>query len=256
MRFFVAFLVAGLCACGKPAEPFDLAESPPLLPAGERVEIKSGGETVPAEVFRPDSADTSMPAIIVIHEWWGLNDQVRGEAQKLAHEGYLAIAVDLYRGRTAKDRDEAHQLSRGLPEDRALRDLKGAFAWLAARDDVDSIGVIGWCMGGGQALSLAISEPGLAGVVVYYGRLPSDSDSLAKIRAPVIGFYGEEDKGIPVADVKVFEKTLRDLGRDVEAHLYPGAGHAFANAEAESYRADAARDAWEKTLKFLKKHLR
>ncbi|HSE83726.1 MAG TPA: dienelactone hydrolase family protein, partial [Thermodesulfobacteriota bacterium] len=121
----------------------------------------------------------------------------------------------------------------------------------------DKIGSIGWCMGGGYSLSLAINSPELAGAVIYYGRLVTDKDQLKKINAPIIGFFGEEDRGIPVSSVREFEKTMKELGKDVSVYIYPEAGHAFANEErASSYNASAAKDAWEKTLAFFEKHLK
>jgi carboxymethylenebutenolidase len=226
-------------------------------PAGEMVSYKSGSETVSGYLVQP-AGPGPFPAVVVIHEWWGLNDQVKGEAQKLAKEGYLALAVDLYRGRVTAESDEAHELMRGLPEDRARRDLLAAFAYLAGRKDVraDRIGSMGWCMGGGYSLQLALAEPRLAAAVIYYGRLATDEAALAKLRAPVLGLFGEEDRGIPAASVREFEATLKKLGKPVSIHLYPGAGHAFANETRPSYRKEAAEDAWAKTLAFFAANLK
>jgi carboxymethylenebutenolidase len=221
------------------------------------VRYPSGPETVEGFLAAP-VGQGPFPAVVVIHEWWGLNDQVKEEARRLAAEGYMALAVDLYRGRVAQDRDEAHELSRGLPEDRARRDLLAAFAYLAARPDVrpERIGSIGWCMGGGYSLQLALAEPRLAASVLYYGRLATDEAALAGLRAPVLGLFGEEDRGIPPESVRAFEGALHKLGKRVEVHIYPGAGHAFANSTRPSYREAAARDAWEKTRAFLARHLK
>jgi len=222
------------------------------LPGGQEVSYASGSETVSSYLVKPAGAGP-FPAIVVIHEWWGLNDQVREEARKLAGEGYVALAVDLYRGRVATDSDEAHELSRGLPEDRARRDLLAAYAYLAARKDVrpDRIGSIGWCMGGGYSLQLALAEPRLAAAVIYYGRLATDEETLAALQAPVLGLFGEEDRGIPAASVRAFEAALKKLDKPASIHLYPGAGHAFANATRPSYRKQAAEDAWGRTLGFF-----
>jgi len=221
------------------------------------VRYPSGNETVEGFLVAP-VGQGPFPALVVIHEWWGLNDQVKEEARRLAAEGYLALAVDLYRGRVAQDRDEAHELSRGLPDDRARRDLLAAFAYLAARPDVraDRIGSIGWCMGGGYSLQLALAEPRLAASVIYYGRLATDESALAELRAPVLGLFGEEDRGITPESVRAFESALQKLGKPVEVHIYSGAGHAFANSTRPSYREAAARDAWEKTRAFLARHLK
>ena len=144
---------------------------------GKIVSYKSDGETVSGFLVTPEGKGP-FPAIVMIHEWWGLNDQVKGEAKKLAKEGYVVLAVDLYRGKVTTDPDEAHELLRGLPEDRAVRDLLAAVSYLKTLPNVkkDKIGSIGWCMGGGYSLSLAVNSPDLASCVIYYGRLITDKD--------------------------------------------------------------------------------
>ncbi|MBI2956455.1 MAG: dienelactone hydrolase family protein [Acidobacteria bacterium] len=220
------------------------------------VRYASGEEMVEGYLVKPAGAGP-FPAIIVIHEWWGLNEQVKEEAERLASEGYVALAVDLYRGRATSNPDEAHELSRGLPRDRAVRDLRAAFSYLASRADVraDRIGALGWCMGGGYSLELAMAEPRLAASIIYYGRLATDESLLAQIRAPVLGLFGEDDRGIPASSVRAFENSMKKLGKAAEVHIYPGAGHAFANQTRPSYREAAARDAWEKTRAFLRANL-
>lgn len=235
------------------------AASVPAATASEGVMVRyrSGEETVEGYLVRP-AGPGPFPGVVVIHEWWGLNEQTKSEARKLAAEGYVALAIDLYRGRATTDAGEAHELMRGLPEDRARRDLLAAFDYLAGRADVrgDRIGSIGWCMGGGYSLVLALAQPRLAASVIYYGRLVTDESALGRIRAPLLGLFGEEDRGIPPRSVHSFEKALRRLGKSVEVHIYPDAGHAFANSTRPSYRAAAARDAWEKTRNFLSRHLK
>ncbi|MBI4178143.1 dienelactone hydrolase family protein [bacterium] len=228
----------------------------------ERITFKSGEEILSAELFLPTGEKyvQPYPGLIAIHEWWGLNDQVRGEARRLADEGFAVLAVDLYRGRVATESEEAHELMRGLPEDRALGDLKAAFKYLAGRPDVwsDRIGSIGWCMGGGYSLALAAEEPDLRASVIYYGRLITDGARLANIKANVYGFFGEVDRGIPPESVREFERNLtaaRGAGPSVKIELYPGAGHAFANKSRPSYNAEAAADAWTKTVRYLKEDL-
>lgn len=204
--------------------------------------------------LRPADGPTVRPGLIVIHEWWGLDDWVRQTADRFAEKGYVVIAPDLYRGRSTADPTEAHELMRGLPDDRALADLKAAWAQLAAREDVDAtrIGVAGWCMGGGYALVLATEEPRLAAVNINYGRLIEDRGKLAGIQAPVLGIFGAADRGIPVEDVRAFEAALENLGKQVEIHIYDGAGHAFMNPNnKEGFAPDAAEDAWQKIDAFL-----
>src|ERR1051326_7011788 len=167
------------------------------------VTYKSGDETVKGIVYTPEGKGP-FPALIVIHEYWGLNDWVKEQASKLADEGYLALAVDLYRGKVATTPEEAHEIMRGVPQDRANRDLAGAFTYLASQSNVKKtrIGAIGWCMGGGYALDVALEEPTLAADVINYGHLATDPNELKKINAPILGLFGGQDKGIPPEDVR------------------------------------------------------
>jgi carboxymethylenebutenolidase len=227
------------------------------LPEGKTVSYRSDGEEVSGFLVVPEGKGP-FPAIVVIHEWWGLNEQVKRKARELAKEGYVTLAVDLYRGKVTDDPEEAHELLRGLPEDRAIRDLLSAVSYLKTLPNVkkDKIGSIGWCMGGGFSLSLAVNSPELAACVVYYGRLITDREQLKRIKAPILGFFGEEDRGIPVSSVRAFEKTMKELGKEVTVYIYPNAGHAFANEERPSYNPEAAKDAWAKTLSFFEKTLK
>lgn len=222
------------------------------------VSYKSGDETVQAILYTPESKGP-FPAIIVIHEWWGLNDWVKEQASKLADQGYTALAIDLYRGKVATTPEEAHEIMRGVPEDRAARDLHAAFDFLQSQPGVkkDRIGAIGWCMGGGYSLDVALQEPTLAADVINYGHLAADKDTLKKINAPVLGFFGAQDRGIPPEDVKKFEQNLKDLGKSAEVHIYPDAGHAFENSNnKDGYRPADAADAWQRTVNFLAANLK
>ncbi len=226
-------------------------------PKTQTVEFPSGKETVSGFLALPDKPG-QYPALVVIHEWWGLNDWVKEQTEKLAAQGYVALAVDLYRGKSASDPSEAHELMRGLPQDRAIRDMQAAYTYLTTRKDVksDKIGSIGWCMGGGLALQLAIHEPHLAACVVNYGSLPTDPNDIQQIGAPVLGSFGADDKGITPADVEAFEKTMKGMNRRIDVKIYPGAGHAFENPNNTSgYRPEAAADAWARTIAFLHKAL-
>jgi carboxymethylenebutenolidase len=217
------------------------------------VSYKSGEETVQAILYTP-AGKGPFPAIIVIHEWWGLNDWVKGQATKLSDLGYVTLAIDLYRGKVATTPDEAHEIMRGLPEDRAKRDLHAAFVYLASQPDVkkDRIGSIGWCMGGGFSLDVALQEPTLRAVVINYGQLATDPNSLKAINAPVLGLFGAQDRRITPDDVHKFEKSLKDMGKQVDITSYPDAGHGFENPNnKDGYRADDAADAWKRTVKFF-----
>src|SRR5215831_12349478 len=217
------------------------------------VSYESGDETVRALLYTP-SGQGPFPGIVVIHEWWGLNEWVKEQATKLADEGYAALAIDLYRGKVATTPDEAHEIMRGVPEDRANRDLHAAVEFLKAQANVkkDRIASIGWCMGGGYSLDVALQEPTLRATVINYGHLASDTESLKKINASILGLFGGQDRGIPPDDVKKFEQSLKQLGKKVEVKIYPNAGHAFENPNNKGgYRADDAADAWKRTASFL-----
>jgi carboxymethylenebutenolidase len=227
-------------------------------PKTEMVQIPNGSEPLSGFLATPEKPG-HYPGLVVVHEWWGLTDWVKDETQKLAEQGYVALAVDLYRGKVTSDPEEAHELMRGLPEDRALGDLKAGFNYLSTRKDVDRghIGSIGWCMGGGFSLQLAIHEPRLAACVVNYGALPTDPADLQQIAAPVLGNFGALDRGITPDDVNAFEKTMTGLNKRVDVKIYDGAGHGFENStNATAYRPEAAADAWARSVAFLNKSLK
>ena len=227
-------------------------------PQTQTVQFPNGTGTVSGFLALPEKPGR-YPALVVVHEWWGLTDWVKEQTQKLADQGYVALAVDLYRGQVTSDPEMAHELMRGLPEDRAVSDLKAGYAYLGTRKDVDHdhIGVIGWCMGGGFALQLAIHEPHVAACVVNYGALPTDPNDIQQIFAPVLGNFGAEDRGITPADVQSFQKTMKAMNRRIDVKIYDGAGHAFENpTNADSYRPDSAADAWTRTLIFLSKTMK
>jgi carboxymethylenebutenolidase len=231
----------------------------PAAAAEQTVNFKSGSETISGLLVTPEK-EGPFPGVLVIHEWWGLDDWVKGQARALAREGYAALAVDLYRGKVTSKQEEAHQLMSGLAPDRALRDLKAAYTELQSRPEVrkDRIGVIGWCMGGRYAMELATAEPGLGAVVAYYGAPPTDSAAIGRIKAPVLGNFGGEDKGPSPEQVRAFEKAMKAAGKVVDVKMYEGAGHAFANVNNPwgGYRETAAKDAWSRTVAFLNRHLK
>ena len=222
------------------------------------VTYKSGDDTVHALIYTPEGKGP-FPGIIVIHEWFGVNDWVKEQASKLADQGYVALAVDLYRGKVATNSDEAHELMRGVPEDRANSDLKAAFDFLQSQPNVkkNRIGAIGWCMGGGYSLDVALLEPTLAADVINYGHLATDPNDLKKINSPILGLFGALDRGITPDDVHKFEQQMKALDKKIEVTIYPDAGHQFENeTNQQAYRAKDAADAWEKTVKFLSDSLK
>lgn len=225
---------------------------------GKSISYKSGDETVQGVLYTP-AGKGPFPALIVIHEWWGLNDWIKDQGSKFADEGYVALAIDLYRGKVATTPDMAHEIMRGVPEDRAKRDLSAAFDYLASQPNVKKsrIGAIGWCMGGGYSLDVALQEPTLAADVINYGHLATDIDALKKINAPILGSFGGQDRGITPDDVHKFEQTMKQLGRKIDVKIYDDAGHAFENPNnKDGYRPADAADAWMRTTEFLAQTLK
>ncbi len=245
---------------GDTTEPSPAAEVPPVrevisdprMPyteAGD--ELVYGYFAAPADVFEP------LPAIIVIHEWWGLNDNVRAMADRLAAEGYMVLAVDLYRGRVAGNPAEARQLMLEVVEDPepARDNLKAAYAFLETAG-APRIASLGWCFGGGWSLTAAQLFPGeLDAAVIFYGQVTADEDKLRPVDAPILGLFAGADSGIKVESVEAFRAALERLRKEHEIHIYPDVGHAFANPTGRNYDADAAEDAWARTLEFLARHL-
>lgn len=207
---------------------------------------------------RPEGPARGLPAILVIHEWWGLNENIESMTRQLAGQGYIALAVDLYGGEVAEDRARARELMTAVSKNRAAanKTLRRAHAYLERRYKTEKTAVIGWCFGGGWSLHTALLLPEkLDAAIIYYGQLITKRDLLAKLETPILGFFGGKDQGIPIADVREFEQTLADLGKSASIHVYEDAAHAFANPSGTRYNAEAAADAWQKTLAFLQEHL-
>jgi carboxymethylenebutenolidase len=223
------------------------------------VSYKSGDETVKGILYVPDSAHGKLPALVVIHEWWGLNDWVKEQASKLADQGYVTLAIDLYRGKVATTPEEAHELMRGVPDDRANGDLLAAANFLRSQPNVDAmrVGDIGWCMGGGYALNLALADPKLKAAVINYGHLMVDPANLAKINAKILGNFGGQDRGITPDSVRAFEAAMKKQGKSVDVKIYDDAGHGFENPNnKDGYRAADTADAWQRTTTFLAANLK
>ena len=240
--------------------PTQAAMQEPARPvaAEEVTYADAGGKPVHGYLARPKDAKGPLPGLIVIHEWWGLNDNIRAMTRRLAGEGYQALAVDLYGGATADTPEAATKLMNGvLGNTAAAQDnLKRAVAYLKGKG-VKKLGVIGWCFGGGWSLQAALLAPAdINATVIYYGRLETDPAKLAALKSPVIGFFGATDNSIPAATIHAFEAELKKQGKPVEVHIYEGAGHAFANPSGGNYRPEAAKDSWAKTTAFLAKHLK
>jgi len=202
----------------------------------------------------PSGAD-EYPGVVMIHEWWGLNDNIRDMAKLLASQGYRVLAVDLFNGQVAKTPDEARSQTSALDKNEALNNMKAAKVFLAAKGS-KKIATLGWCFGGGQSLALALSGEALDATVIYYGQLETDETKLTSIKWPVLGIFGDQDQSIPVDTVNKFKATLDKLNIINVINIYPGVGHAFANPSGPNYAEAETRDAWENTLAFLEKTLK
>jgi carboxymethylenebutenolidase len=234
--------------------------APAVRPApdeGRPVKFKGGADhDISAVLFEP-TGPGPFPAIVEIH---GINGQEPWDfevSRKLAAEGYVTVAVDLF-GRRSKDyADGLHQ--RDLARPHVPDDLRGAVQYLKTQKNVDPkrIGSLGWCMGGGYTLLLALAEPTLAAGVIYYGPVTAPKEEFAKVNAPLIAFFGQEDGSLPMPAVKMFANNLREAGKHIELHIYPNAGHGFAEpgGHGDSYNPEAAADSWQKTLVFLRTNL-
>ncbi len=221
------------------------------------VTYTSGHDTV-SGYFALPAGKGPFPGIVMVHEWWGLTDWIKENARMFAGKGYAVLAVDLYRGGVAKDAEAAHELMRGLPEDRAARDLVAAVQYLRTRPEVEKekIGSIGWCMGGGYSLETALHVPDLSACVVCYGRLVTDTSRVKTIPCPILGIFGADDLGIPPKDVNAFASLAKEVGKSVDVKIYSGAGHAFMNpTNPKAYRKESSADAWSRIEKFFKKTL-
>lgn len=225
--------------------------------AGEEVQYATvNGTEITGYLAKPDAASGDQPGIIVIHEWWGLNDNIRMMAEKLAGEGYTALAVDLYNGKVAESPDSAGTYARSVNEEAAIDNLNQAYIYLTKQQDAAKVGTIGWCFGGGWSLQTALALPeDIDATVIYYGRLVTDADQLSDLAMPVLGIFGAEDDGIPPEQVNAFESALDEAGVTTDIHIYEGADHAFANPSGTRYNEEAAEDAWQRTVDFFAEYL-
>ena len=199
------------------------------------------------------------PAIILIHEWWGLNDDIRAKAREFADQGFAALAVDLYDGKYGSSPAAARKLASGVREnmDEAFNNLRSAFAYLREHQRVqgDRLASVGWCFGGGWSYQIAKNNLGAKAAVIYYGSF-NPADDLRKMKATILGNFGDKDRSIQVNNVREFQAKLSTLAGDHQIYIYPNAGHGFANPDNPSYDKAAAALAHERTLAFLRKHLK
>ena len=207
----------------------------------------------------PADAAEPLPGVLVIHEWWGLNDDIKTVTRRLAAEGYVALAVDLYGGQSAETPARAQELMAAvLKEPEATqRNLSQAYDYLDKYAFAPRIASIGWGLGGGSSLQTALLFPDtLDAMVMYYGQVDTNRERLAVLEMPMLGFFGGEDASIPLPEVQAFRTTLGQLGKNAEVLIIPGVGHAFANPSGGTYNERAANEAWTKTLAFLEHNLK
>ena len=208
-----------------------------------------------------NNKNDTLPAVIMIHENKGLNDNIKNMANLLARNGYVVLAVDLFKGEVTTDRNRSSELTQYVRDnqDIATANLKSAVKYVSSLPNVNAEKIVslGWCFGGAQSLQLALNSQDhpLAATIIYYGRLVTDNATLANIKWPVLGIFGDQDRSIQVDTVKSFESALNSIGIPNEIYIYKGVGHAFANPSGENYAPKETQDAWQKTLSFLEKHV-
>jgi carboxymethylenebutenolidase len=223
---------------------------------GEMVQFPFAGGTTGGYLSEPKNGGG--PGVVVIQEWWGLVDHIKDVCDRFAAEGFVALAPDLYHGKSTKSPDEAGKLMMAMRIDEAERDLGAAVDYLSTLDSTTSekIGAVGFCMGGALALYTATKNPKVGACVVFYGGHPKVKPDLPNLHAPVLGLYGEKDGFATPALARDLERKVKDLGKQIDVNIYKDADHAFFNdTRPEVYNAEAAADAWQRTVEFLRKHL-
>jgi carboxymethylenebutenolidase len=208
---------------------------------------------------KSENNNGTLPAVVMIHENKGLNDHIKNMANLLARNGYVVLAVDLFKGEVTTDRNRSSELTQYVRDNQniATANLQSAVKYLASLSNVNAekIASLGWCFGGGQSLQLALNSQDhpLSATIIYYGRLMTDNATLSAIKWPVLGIFGDQDSSIPVDTVKAFESALNSNGIPNEIYIFKGVGHAFANPSGDNYAPTETKDAWDKTLSFLDK---
>jgi carboxymethylenebutenolidase len=241
--------------------PTPAAQAEPKVPVLEQDLAYGEGQrsNLVGYLAMPQDAAEPLPGIIVIHEWWGLNENIKAMTRRLAGEGYVVLAVDLYGGARAETPEAAQALMTALVADpeAARRNLGQAYDYLEKYALAPRIASLGWCLGGGWSLQTALLYPDtLDAMVMYYGQVLTDRARLAPLNVPILGFFGADDESIPVRDVREFRTALNQLGKNAQVLIVPQADHAFANPSGGNYNEPAANEAWDTTLKFLERHLK
>jgi carboxymethylenebutenolidase len=223
----------------------------------EAITFRANGGTGQGYLALPEGSGPHR-AVVVIQEWWGLDEHIKDVARRFAAEGYVALAPDLYHGQIAEEPDDAQRLVMDLQMPVATKEMTGAAAYLAERADVmpKQVGVIGFCFGGSMALLLAASSSHVGAVASFYGGRPLSADELRPITAPVLAIFGANDAGIPPERHAALDSALNEIGLPHAIQVYPGAQHAFFNdSRSHSYNPEAAQDAWTRTLAWFDTYL-
>jgi carboxymethylenebutenolidase len=222
----------------------------------ETVTFKGNGD-LPGYLARP-TAEGSYPGVIVIQEWWGVDDHIKDLTERFARQGYVALAPDLYRGEVAKEPSDAQRLVMTVQLDQAFLDIQGAVDYLNQQEFVapkNKVGVVGFCFGGGLAMMMSYRGTGVGAVAVFYGNSrPTDTD-LQNVKVPIIGFFGDQDRGFPAETINHWADVLKSAGKINQMTIYKGAPHAFFNNTRPSYRNLAVEDSWAKTLAWFENYL-
>lgn len=237
-----------------------VAQAPAMAVEAEQITYGTvNGEPVTGYLARPADATEPLPALIVIHEWWGLNENIEMMTERLAGEGYVALAVDLF-GQVADTPEQARAQVQAASQNPDLleENLRQAYQYLETEQQASAIGSIGWCFGGSWSLRTALLFPEqLDAAVIYYGGdIATDPATLQPLEMPILGIFGALDDNPAPETVREFETALNSLDKSADIYIYEGADHAFANPSGNRYNAEAAEDAWTKTITFLNQHLK
>ena len=221
------------------------------------VEFRANGDSVPGYLAEPESGRG--PGVVVLQEWWGLEDHIKDICDRLAGAGFLALAPDFYRGDTTEEPDEAQQKMMAMSMDQAELDMRGAVAFVADHESSagDAVGTVGFCLGGGLSVWAGSANQRVGAVVTYYYVMPHGKPDFSKIEAPVLGHFGTADEFVPVDDAEQLKHEMEDAGVSVDFEYYEGAGHAFFNDTNRlgTYNRDAADRSWQRTTDFLGSNL-
>jgi len=221
------------------------------------IEFPSSGTSAPGYLAVPDGEHG--PAVIVLQEWWGVDEHIRSLCDRLAAEGFYALAPDLYRGETTTQPSEAEQKMMALSMAEVEKDMCGAAEYLASQPGFEGpgVGAVGFCLGGGLAVWAAATCPNIAAAVSYYYVMPHGKPDFSAIKGPVLGHFGTADEFIPLEDAEKLESELKDAGVDTTFHYYEGAGHAFVNDTNRlgTHDPELAQLAWGRTVDFLRSAL-